>query len=198
MDDRGDFDNDSAETEAKPHSGGGKRRGRVAIERYVQDIQNRLAAGESRAAIIARYANRPKTPIPASTVNRYVMIATKRWMDESQAALPSIREARMHELRRLSRKAEAEEGAACAAVARYQSLMMDVEGSRAPERVDVRAAVAVHSAPPLDLSRLDDDALAALELVALQAERAGTAPAPRGLIGDASIVEHNKGDDDNG
>lgn len=185
------------QTSRKPAGSGGKRRTRLAIEQYIRDIQDRLGKGEARAAIVERYCNRLKKPVPRSTVDKYIAIATKRWMEESNAALPYIRERRMHELQRIARLAERASGPESVQVYRMLNLMIQVEGSAAPARVDMRAAVVSYApAPELDLSKLDDDALAALEHVALQAERAGALQLPGKVIGDASLVEDKQGEDD--
>lgn len=184
-------------TPPKPPRGGGKRRSRLAIEQAIQDIQDRLGKGEARAAIVERYVNRPKRPVPRSTVDRYIAIATKRWLDESNAALPTIREARMHELRRIARLAEKASGPESVQVYRMLNLMIQVEGSAAPARVDARVAVMHAAAPELDVSKMDDETLALYEELALRAERGGALQVqPQKLIGDASLVEDKQGEDD--
>jgi hypothetical protein len=184
------------ETRAKPAGSGGKRRTKLAIEQAIRDIQDRLGKGEQRAAIVERYCNRAKKPIPRSTIDRYIAIATKRWMDESNAALPYIRERRMHELQRIARLAERASGPESVQVYRMLNLMIQVEGSAAPARVDTRVAVMHAAAPELDVSKMDDETLALYEELALRAERGGALQLPGKVIGDASLVEDKQGEDD--
>jgi hypothetical protein len=165
----------------------GIRRAQAQIQRDMAKVKELMEEGVSRSDILAEI---PKMSV--RTVDRYMAHVHEQRRRDAEMAKPFEVQSSIARISVLSRKAEKE--AAWGAVARFESMLLDIRGMRAPERHDVRAVVAQVSAPVEDfdaragLVGATDEELAAVKAVAQKlVAKASTGIA--GLIGDTTVEE---------
>lgn len=90
------------------------------------------------------------------TAERYIESVRKRWEADAELARPSVVHERLARMRMMASKCERKE--AWGACSRYDQMINDILGVKAPERLDIRAAVAVGVAPeitaPVDYEKI--------------------------------------------
>lgn len=156
-------------------------------------VDEMLAQNHTRSEIVRVVSE--KFRCKQRTVDRDIHDVYLRWEGDRERSRPHEVAITIQRLSHASRKLE--KARAWSPWMRCEQLLAGVRGVLAPEKVDVRAVVAVApQSPPVDfdLAKLPDRALNALgELL----EALGSAPAGQpiaGLIGDASIARA-EGDD---
>lgn len=167
----------------------GKRSSRVAVAQRLSLVEGLVAEGRPRYEIVGIMLD--KFNMPARTADRYLALAWEALEEAARAADPmKLIGARVARLTRLSRAAERQGD--MRSVAKFEALLIDVTGTRAPTNVNVRGAVAhAHvAAPPVvplpDLSGLSDEELDTLERAAgIVKARTPALPAP---VLDAEVV----------
>jgi hypothetical protein len=147
-----------------------------------------LAKGRSRRSIVAYF---DALGVPTRTADRYIARARDQWRETQAERAPTVREARLHDLERISRKLERAE--AWAPLATFKRIIVDVEGSKAPEQHEIKAAVGVVQVDDpfaqLDFTGADESELAGVtSFSAKLAAKRGRA-LPEHVVGDAQLVE---------
>jgi len=127
-----------AEDDGRPR---GKRIGGAEVERRLAAVEAMLAEGRPRAEIAADC--RRRFSMSVRTVDDYIARVRERWVAESAEASPTLREKAIARLQALARKLEAK--GAWAPLVNAERLLADIQGLRAPAKVDVRADLSARS-----------------------------------------------------
>lgn len=163
-------------------------------------VAEMLRDGESRRAIIAAIQKGGAgRSVSVRTIDGYIADARAEADDEYEAAKPHNAATQLERLHYLSRKWERQ--GERAPVVSLERLIADITGVNAPQRVDVRAAVATAALPPpdeVDYSAIvrdaTDEQLAALEALAAKMPRR-QAPSVEGSIITAAALPPRRGDE---
>lgn len=138
------------------------------LEQRLGLVEDLMVAGFPRRKILEELERQKSWA--RSTIDRYVQQVRERWRVEREAERATDVETSLARLSMLSSKAEREK--AWSAVGRFETLIADIRGVRAPERHDHRVAAIVQQAPAARapqleiVDELDDAFLDALERAA--------------------------------
>jgi hypothetical protein len=121
---------------AKPPRGGGHRISAAQAEKRLDAVEELLAAGRPRRAVVAECERRFK--MAERTCDDYIRKTRERWSAERAEAQPSEREAAISRLQRLARKLEKRQQ--WGALVSVERLLVDIFGLRL-SHVDLHAQV---------------------------------------------------------
>jgi len=142
---------------------GGKKRPRgngvptAVVRERLDKAEDLMTQGLGRLAIAKELG------LPARTADRYRALVQARWEKEHERDRPRQVAIMLACLERDARDMRADK--AWSALSSHRRLMADIRGLRAPEKLELKAAVLTANLgpAPLDLSRLSDDQFAALQ-----------------------------------
>jgi hypothetical protein len=163
----------------------GPRKSKAEVDRNLELADKLLGEGQGRQVVMAKLGARG---VAAASVDRYIARVYERWKEDRERASPALFEQRLERLGRLARRLEKEKK--YVPLVQVERLLNMMLGVNAPERHEVKAAVAVAggAAPaafdPALLSRLNDAELAAVKSAAAKMMRS----APPGVVGDTTLA----------
>lgn len=146
-------------------------------------VEDLLVAGLPQHRVVDEGVKRWQ--VSTRTVFRYISSVRDRWIQERELDRPGVVESRLARLRMMASKCERKE--AFSAAARYDEMINEILGVKAPEQHEHKVAAIVAHVGPQSLDVLDEASESFIEELErlMQVRRSG---AHVNVIGDASTV----------